>query len=649
MSDYALGYAKAGFRVFPLHSVRDGACSCGHEECSSQGKHPRTKNGFKDATNEPETIQQWWQKWPDANIGIATGVPIGATYGLYVIDIDTAKGATVEPSAQYSSGFRALLERSLSVRTGSGGYHIYLRYDPDLLLTNTQGKLGTCIDTRGSGGYVVAPPSCNQAGQYTWLNRECPIQPIPEDLLSILRHEQSFRDYRKEQHYDQLSHPAQTGATQETSTRPASVPPAAATGTAAQTGLASKGRNDFLMSLGGFYRSKGANLDEIRIALLNDNEHLFGNGRHPAGPLSVEELERTVLYTLAKKQAENGVVEQPTRALVFQDDAYVENLPIYKYLIADVLPEKCVAIEYGLPGSGKSFLTIEWALCIGTGTPWHGRKVMQGPVAYIAAEGWAGLNARIKAWKYKHGYTGESSVKWLGRTLALQDSGNFNELVTAFREDFKQPPILVVIDTLSRCSGGAEENSNTEMAKMLNAADMLKEEFGCTVLFVHHAGKDAERGPRGASALKGNTEALIYVTRTDLGCQVSCGKQKENAAFKPMSFKFESVVFGEQEGEASVVLVPDTDPAQPVLRQSESVMLAALSNAEEPLTYTEWRQAGIEVSLSARTAETAIQHLLKLGKVEKKQKKYLIIDEVEQREEEENLDQILLDFEQPAD
>jgi hypothetical protein len=639
MSDYALGYAKAGFRVFPLHSVRDGACSCGRETCQSQGKHPRTKNGFKDATIEPETIQQWWQKWPDANIGIATGVAIGASEGLYVIDIDTAKGATVEPSAKCPNDFTGLLSESLSVRTGSGGYHIYLRYDLNLLLKNTQGDLGKCIDTRGQGGYVVAPPSSNVAGQYTWLNR-CPVQPIPEDLLSILRHATSFRDYRKEQHHDQFSHPAQTGATQETSTRAAHVPPAVADGAAAQTSLASKGRNDFLMSVGGFYRKQGLDIAEIRFALLNANEEFFGHGRHPKGPLTLEELERTVFYTLAKKEAEEGIVQQVERRVRFRDDSYYENQPPREWLVENIVPLESVVLTFGVSGSGKSFLIMDWSMCIGAGIPWQGRKVRQGPVAYISAEGSAGLRARIKAWKTKHGYVGESGVKWFDETLVLHNAGNFNELLTAFEQDFAQPPVLVILDTLSRCSGGAEENSNTEMAKVIAAADALQQRFHCSILIVHHAGKDSNRGPRGASALIGNTETIIAVDRTDNGCRVSCFKQKDAAKFDAFSLKFETVQFGPEAGDTSVVLVADSEDSQPALRQSESVMLAALTNAGEGgMNYTEWKQAGIEAGLKKSTATKAITDLVQSGHAVKAGKKYLLRREGVNEEVEQSTDE----------
>lgn len=79
-----VAYAQRGFRVFPLHDITGGACSCGREECGSGGKHPRTKNGVKDATTALEQIRQWWARWPDANIGLATGVDPATGKGLYV-------------------------------------------------------------------------------------------------------------------------------------------------------------------------------------------------------------------------------------------------------------------------------------------------------------------------------------------------------------------------------------------------------------------------------------------------------------------------------------------------------------------------------------------------------------------------------------
>src|SRR5690349_1181902 len=84
---YALFYADLGMAVFPCHSIRQGLCSCG-KVCKKPGKHPRTPNGFKDATTDPEVIRQWWEKRPDANIGVRTG----RESGIWVLDVDGQEG-----------------------------------------------------------------------------------------------------------------------------------------------------------------------------------------------------------------------------------------------------------------------------------------------------------------------------------------------------------------------------------------------------------------------------------------------------------------------------------------------------------------------------------------------------------------------------
>ena len=84
----ALDYAQDGWAVLPLQSVAQGTCSCGKDDCSSPGKHPRTAHGVKDSTTDVSIIRQWWAKWPDANIGLATG----KVSGRVVLDVDVKKG-----------------------------------------------------------------------------------------------------------------------------------------------------------------------------------------------------------------------------------------------------------------------------------------------------------------------------------------------------------------------------------------------------------------------------------------------------------------------------------------------------------------------------------------------------------------------------
>jgi putative DNA primase/helicase len=71
----ALWYTQLGFRTVPLHGIKkkDGSCTCGRSGCGQAGRHPRTVNGVRDATTDPQLVRRWWAKWPKAKIGIALG------------------------------------------------------------------------------------------------------------------------------------------------------------------------------------------------------------------------------------------------------------------------------------------------------------------------------------------------------------------------------------------------------------------------------------------------------------------------------------------------------------------------------------------------------------------------------------------------
>jgi hypothetical protein len=122
--------------------------------CTPGGKQPLTTHGFYDASADLATVKSWWQRWPDANIGMPTGV----ASGVDVVDIDVHAGG---------NGFAAF-ERARSagladgwawlVRTPSGGVHAY--YLRGLVEEQRSWQVpGQHVDFRGDGGYIIAPPS----------------------------------------------------------------------------------------------------------------------------------------------------------------------------------------------------------------------------------------------------------------------------------------------------------------------------------------------------------------------------------------------------------------------------------------------------------------------------------------------------------
>ena len=123
----ALELAKNGFSVFPLHTVINGDCSCGKKDCGPKGKHPRLKGGFKVATRDVQTITGWFSRWPEANIGIATG----KASGIFVVDEDPRHGG--------DKTIQALEEKygpldTVTCNTGGGGRHFYFNLPKDVKL-----------------------------------------------------------------------------------------------------------------------------------------------------------------------------------------------------------------------------------------------------------------------------------------------------------------------------------------------------------------------------------------------------------------------------------------------------------------------------------------------------------------------------------
>jgi Bifunctional DNA primase/polymerase, N-terminal len=172
----AQAYAALGYAVVPMHTARPrGACSCPDPACPDPGKHPRLRGWQRLAAVDPAVAGEWWRRWPDANLGLATGRRFDA------LDLDGEQGV---------KALRALLSIAPwehpgpVARTGGGGWHLLFATAG---LGNRVGLLPG-VDWRGRDGLIVAPPSQHASGgRYSWVQPLMAALPeVPAGLRRLL-------------------------------------------------------------------------------------------------------------------------------------------------------------------------------------------------------------------------------------------------------------------------------------------------------------------------------------------------------------------------------------------------------------------------------------------------------------------------------
>jgi hypothetical protein len=178
----ALKAAQRELPLFPCHSrTDDGRCTCG-KDCASPAKHPLTRRGLLDASKHVTVVAGWWDRWPWANLGMPTGKPSG----IVVLDCDPRHDGFATLAKLIGAGAGLA---TLEVQTGGGGVHLWFRLPDGVDVTNSSKGLvehfGPGLDVRGTGGYVLIPPSLHISGQrYRYAAGE--LQPLPAWLVEVL-------------------------------------------------------------------------------------------------------------------------------------------------------------------------------------------------------------------------------------------------------------------------------------------------------------------------------------------------------------------------------------------------------------------------------------------------------------------------------
>lgn len=213
--------------------------------------------------------------------------------------------------------------------------------------------------------------------------------------------------------------------------------------------------------------------------------------------------------------------------------ADLDSIPAPAPLIPGWLHRDSLVRLVGEPGTGKSFTALEWAAAVGTGGTYADSRAVQGDVLYVVAEGTSGIRQRVRAWE-KHNGTQMTGVHFRVSPVQVMGAGDgtrdrdWKSLVSLCR---RRKFSMIVFDTQSRVTVGVEENSNTEMGRVVDRLESLREVTGACILLVHHTAKGGDNG-RGAGVVTGALTSEFLLTRdvSDEGKVLKLENTKEKDA-----------------------------------------------------------------------------------------------------------------------
>ncbi len=342
----ALRYAELGYPVFPCVNGLNPA--------------PLTRRGFRDASTDPGQIEAWWQRDPAACIGLAAE-------GLLVVDVDGPDNPwlTEERWHEFSNVPAA--------RTPRGGWHFVFRRPEGVGWRCSVGRLAPNVDVRTDGGYIVMAPSTRPDGDYHWEpGRELKV---PADQLS------APPGWLAEA-LDSLT---------STNVRAASTPVMHQSFDVSPGSIPTGQRNSTLASIAGRMRQAGLSESEIHASLEQVNRKRCNP---PLGSTEIAKIATSIaryqpglaqpFFPRPTLRAVNGTpIDAESNVIWFSEIEPVE----IDWLWPGRIPAGRITLLVGLPGKGKSLVTVDMAARVSNGTTWpDGATCPRGSVILITAE-----------------------------------------------------------------------------------------------------------------------------------------------------------------------------------------------------------------------------------------------------------------------
>jgi hypothetical protein len=583
-SDWARMYRAAGLQVVPArYPMRDRA-----------DKRPALAGWreFQNTLAGDGVFEGWFPADAKPNMGVITGPASG---NLLVIDIDDYKGGS---GAEWFNSVTSGLEpETWQQQTGGGGRQFFFLLPPDVTISSHRTAIG--VDIRCQGGFAMLPPSRHMSGtEYAWVEHRAPWDiEIDAAAPSLI---EAVQQLIAEHGGGHTSTPTERTASPSTDFD--------------AFGSRVDGREDYMMRLVwgavvDFYRECPIEPPEQQsTARMREAYALYERGvksrlsipglskaelleREGRGHTLFAEKWRNAIRQWNGKVAEAGkepkLVESPfdqrkaepadLAAIVaaprpegiyeFLDVKGIKTLPDPEWLVDGLVVEKALGFIFGPPGCGKTFVALSMALSISVALgDWWGRSIQRtGAVVYISSEGQADLKFRITAWEQANKVLTDDSPFFLIRqTINFMKPEDIQTLLNTIRAIKQQCDVdiaAVFVDTVSRVLPGADENLQKDMTLFIQGCDLVRQEFGATVIGVHHTSRQGTL--RGSTVFDGAGDFLAQIEREEgetLGVLTARKIKAAQDGWK-QHFRLDVVACGDISGNSSLVASPAQEAA----------------------------------------------------------------------------------------
>ena len=267
------------------------------------------------------------------------------------------------------------------------------------------------------------------------------------------------------------------------------------------------------------------------ISAPSSRSHLAlpGTVREALGSPQGDDLAPPLGDTHQPRDRSYGARRIPWRLLSIEDLFQIET---HEFLVDGVIPGGGVTFLYGQSGLGKSFVALDLAFTVASGSKtWLNRKVSRsGPVLYVVGEGLADLPARAGVWLDSRDAPNEllDELRFTDLPPNLTDERQVDALIGQAQ---RLRVALIVIDTLTACAPGADQNNTSEMGLAVHHLQRLASTTDAPVLVVHHPGKDDSRGMRGSNSIHAGVDCVIKLAKRRGKLTLVSEKQRAAANF----------------------------------------------------------------------------------------------------------------------